>query len=261
MLIGIDRDPDAVKAAEEKLKKYNNAKVIHGNYSEIKELCKKEGIEKADGILLDLGVSSHQLDNTDRGFSYHGAAPLDMRMSKDGISARDVVNDFGEEELRRIFFEYGEEKFSYKIAGNIIKARENKPIESTDELAEIIKGSIPAKFKRDKNPCKKVFQAIRIFVNSEFEHLRRGLDEAFDMLNAGGRLSVITFHSLEDRIVKQRFAGFCRGCICPPDFPVCVCGRTPEGRLINKKPFTASAEELSVNNRSRSAKLRIIEKL
>ena len=259
-LIGIDRDPDAVETANKRLSEYN-AKVLMGNYSEIRELCALEGVEKVDGILLDLGVSSYQLDTLERGFSYHGDAPLDMRMSKQGISAKNIVNEYSAAELSRIMFEYGEEKFAKKIADNIVKAREAAPITTTSELAEIIKMSIPAKFKREKNPCKKTFQAIRIAVNCEFEHLNKGLDEAFEMLKSGGRLCVITFHSLEDRIVKQRFQGFCKGCECPPEFPICICNKKPRGKLINRKPIEASEEELRVNNRSRSAKLRVIEKL
>lgn len=259
-LVGIDRDPEAVKTASERLAGYN-AQVVKGNYSEIKDISAELGIEGYDGILLDLGVSSYQLDNGSRGFSYHTDAPLDMRMSMEGISARDIVNTYSEQQLSKILFEYGEEKFSRNIAANIIAARNEKPIETTLELAEIVKSSIPARFRREKNPCKKSFQAIRIAVNCEFEHLDKGLDDAFDMLNIGGRLCVITFHSLEDRIVKQRFASFCTGCICPPDFPQCVCGRTPAGRLVNRKPIEADQKELEANVRSRSAKLRIIEKI
>lgn len=259
-LIGIDRDPDAVKAASERLAPYN-AKVLHGNYSDMTELVRAEGIEAADGILLDLGVSSHQLDTLERGFSYHGDAPLDMRMSQTGQTAADLANTLSAEELSRIMFEYGEEKFSRRIADEIVKRREIKPIETTGELADIVSAAVPAKFKRDKNPCKKTFQAFRIAVNCEFDHLSKGLDEAFELLNPGGRLCVITFHSLEDRIVKQRFAALCKGCICPPDFPQCICGQTPRGKLINRKPIEASEEELAANNRSRSAKLRIIEKI
>lgn len=259
-LLGIDRDPDAVAVASERLSPYN-AEVIRGNYSEIKEIANSTGITECDGILLDLGVSSYQLDNAERGFSYHSDAPLDMRMSKEGTSAKDIINTWSFEELSRIIFEYGEEKFSRKIAENIIKTREAKEIQTTLELADIIKQSIPAKFKREKNPCKKTFQAIRIAVNCEFEHLNKGLDDSFELLKPGGRLCVITFHSLEDRIVKQRFASFCKGCICPPDFPQCVCGRKPRGKLVCRKPIEATPEELEVNNRSRSAKLRVIEKL
>lgn len=259
-LVGIDRDPDAVKAASERLAPYG-FKVAKGNYSDIRSIARENGITAADGILLDLGVSSHQLDTEERGFSYHGNAPLDMRMSQEGQTAADLVNTLAEDELSRILFEYGEEKFSRRIAGEIVRRRAAKPIETTGELADIVRDSIPAKFKRDKNPCRKTFQALRIAVNCEFEHLDRGLDEAFELLKTGGRLCVITFHSIEDRIVKQRFASFCKGCICPPDFPQCVCGRAPRGRLVNRKPIEASLEELEKNPRSRSAKLRIIEKL
>ncbi len=259
-LIAIDRDPTAVEVASERLKGYNAA-VVKANYSEIDEVVKSLSIDKADGVLLDLGVSSHQLDKAERGFSYHNDAPLDMRMSCEGLSARDVVNTYSYEELSRILFEYGEEKFSRSIASAIVRTRETKPIETTLELAEIIKASVPQRVRREKNPCKKTFQAIRIEVNSELEHLSVALDKAFDVLNSGGRLCVISFHSLEDRLVKQRFASFCKGCICPPDFPQCVCGRKPKGRLVNRKPILASQDELEVNNRSRSAKLRIIEKI
>lgn len=260
MLIGIDRDPDAVAAASERLAPYN-AKVLKGNFSDMKALAAGEGIPEVDGILLDLGVSSHQLDTLERGFSYHGDAPLDMRMSREGISAKDIVNTYSYEELSRILWEYGEEKFSRRIADNIVKQRENAPIETTGQLADIVCSSYPAKFRREKNPCKKTFQAIRIAVNCELDELDRALDDGFDMLKIGGRFCIITFHSLEDRIVKQRFASFCTGCTCPPDFPQCVCGKKPRGKLVNRKPIEASEEELAVNNRSHSAKLRIIEKI
>ncbi len=260
MLIGIDRDPDAVAAASERLAPYN-AKVLKGNFSDMKALAAGEGISEVDGILLDLGVSSYQLDTLERGFSYHGDAPLDMRMSREGISAKDIVNTYSYEELSRILWEYGEEKFSRRIADNIVKQRENAPIETTGQLADIVCSSYPAKFRREKNPCKKTFQAIRIAVNCELDELDRALDDGFDMLKIGGRFCIITFHSLEDRIVKQRFASFCTGCTCPPDFPQCVCGKKPRGKLVNRKPIEASEEELAVNNRSHSAKLRIIEKI
>ena len=260
LLLGIDRDPDAIAAASERLAPYN-VKVLKGNFSDMKALADAEGVSEADGILLDLGVSSHQLDTAERGFSYHSDAPLDMRMSQSGVSARDIVNNSSYEELSRILWEYGEEKFSRKIADTIIKKREIKPIETTSELADIVRESIPAKFRREKNPCKKTFQAIRIAVNCELDELDKALDDGFDMLKPGGRFCIITFHSLEDRIVKQRFAGFCTGCTCPPDFPQCVCGKKPRGKLVNRKPIEATEEELAVNNRSRSAKLRIIEKL
>ncbi len=259
-LLGIDRDPDAVLAASERLAPYG-FRAARGNYSDIRDIARENGIEAADGILLDLGVSSHQLDTEERGFSYHGNAPLDMRMSREGQTAADLVNTLAESELARILFQYGEEKFSRRIAGEIVRRRTEKLIETTGELADIIGDSVPAKFKRDKNPCRKTFQALRIAVNCEFEHLDRGLDEAFELLKPGGRLCVITFHSVEDRIVKQRFASFCKGCVCPPDFPQCVCGKTPRGKLVNRKPAEASPEELEKNPRSRSAKLRVIEKI
>lgn len=259
-LVSIDRDPDAVAVATERLSSYSMAQVVRNNYSNMREVLDSLGIDKVDGILLDLGVSSYQLDEESRGFSYHADAPLDMRMEKEGISAADIVNTYSQQELAKIIFEYGEEKFSRRIAENIVKAREVSPIETTLQLADIIRQSVPQKARRDKNPCKKTFQAIRIAVNGEFEHLSKGLDEAFYSLKAGGRLAVITFHSLEDRLVKQRFAGWCRGCICPPDFPQCVCGHKPQGVLINRKPIEADEKELEENKRSRSAKLRIIER-
>ena len=214
-----------------------------------------------DGVLLDIGVSSFQLDNIDRGFSYHGAAPLDMRMSKEGTSAAELVNSLSAEELCRVFRDYGEEKFAWKIAVNIVKAREDKPIETTEELAEIIASSVPAAVRREGNPSRQCFQALRIAVNDELGALKEGIEAAFDSLKTGGRLAIITFHSLEDRITKQKFKELCTGCTCPPDIPVCVCGKKPRGQLVNRKPITASVEELKANPRSRSAKLRIIEKL
>ena len=259
-LVAIDRDPEAVAVARERLKGLP-ATVVQGNYSEIDDILEQLGISGLDGMLLDLGVSSYQLDNGERGFSYHTDAPLDMRMSSEGISAKDVVNGYDYQALSRIIFEYGEEKFARSIALKIVKAREEKPIETTLELAEIIKSGVPQKVRRDKNPCKKTFQAIRIEVNNELEHLNVALDKAFDALNVGGRLCIISFHSLEDRLVKQRFQSFCRGCICPPDFPQCICGQTPRGKLITRKPVEASEEELAVNKRSHSAKLRIIQKI
>ncbi len=260
LLIGLDRDPDAIAVATERLKGFN-ATIIQKNYSQIKDALSSQNVELVDGILMDLGVSSHQLDTVERGFSYHYDAPLDMRMSQSGISAFDVVNQYSYEQLSKILFEFGEEKFANRIAQNIVKTRENSPIETTLQLAEIVKESIPAKFKRDKNPCKKTFQAIRMEVNGELEHLSIGLDDAFYSLKSGGRLAVITFHSLEDRLVKQRFASWCKGCTCPPDFPQCVCGKKPQGKLVNRKPIVADSTEIEHNNRSRSAKLRIIERI
>ena len=259
-LIAIDRDPDAVKAATQRLEGLP-AQVVKGNYSQIDSILEDAGIEKVDGILLDLGVSSFQLDNAGRGFSYHTDAPLDMRMSREGFSARDVVNNYSFEQLAKIIFEYGEEKYARSIAMGILKAREHRPLETTLELAEAIKSSVPQRVRREKNPCKKTFQAIRIEVNSELEHLSIALDKTFDCLNAGGRLCIISFHSLEDRLVKQRFKSLCTGCTCPPDFPVCICGKKPQGKMISSKPIEASEQELAVNKRSHSAKLRIIEKL
>lgn len=259
-LIALDRDPDAIQVASERLKPYN-ATILQRNYSQIKDALETLNIDCVDGILMDLGVSSHQLDTVERGFSYHYDAPLDMRMSQSGTSAFDVVNQYSYEQLSKILFEFGEEKFSHKIASNIVKSREVKPIETTLQLAEIVKDSIPAKFRREKNPCKKTFQAIRMEVNGELEHLSIGLDDAFDSLKVGGRLAIITFHSLEDRLVKQRFANLCRGCTCPPDFPQCVCGKKPRARLVNRKPIEATDLEIEQNNRSRSAKLRVIERI
>ena len=261
-LVGIDQDADAIQAATKRLEPYKDkVSIVRSNYVNFDNVLDELGIDKVNGILLDLGVSSYQLDEGSRGFSYHSDAPLDMRMSKEGVSAADIVNTYSESELARIIFEYGEEKFSRRIASNIIAAREKAPIETTLQLADIIRNSVPQKARREKNPCKKTFQAIRIAVNGEFEHLSMGLDEAFYSLKPCGRLAVITFHSLEDRLVKKKFAEWCKGCICPPDFPQCVCGHKPQGKLVNRKPIEAKEKELERNNRSRSAKLRVIEKL
>ena len=259
-LIALDRDPEAVKTASERLKGFP-AVVVKANYSEMRTVLDSLEIDKVNGILLDLGVSSYQLDNGSRGFSYHQDAPLDMRMSSEGMSARDVVNEYSYEQLAKIIFEYGEEKYARSIAQGIVRARENAPVRTTFELAEIIKANVPQKVRREKNPCKKTFQAIRIEVNNELGHLDKALDEAFECLAAGGRMAVITFHSLEDRLVKQRFQSFARGCICPPEFPVCVCGRKPRANIITRKPIEPSDSELEENSRSRSAKLRVIEKI
>ena len=259
-LICFDQDAEAIAAASERLNGYP-VTFVKRNFCELKEALAEMGIEALDGIIADLGVSSHQLDTAERGFSFHNDAPLDMRMSGEGLSARDVVNEYSQQDIQRILFAYGEEKFAPKIAAAIVKARETQPIETTGELAEIIKSAVPAAYRREKNPCRKSFQAIRIEVNRELEVLETALEAGFESLKVGGRMSVITFHSLEDRIVKTRFKEFCTGCTCPPEFPVCVCGKQPRGRLITKKPVIASEEELAANARSRSAKLRVIEKI
>ena len=259
-LICFDQDKEALEAAGERLKGLP-VTLVRSNFCEMKSVLADLGIKELDGIIADLGVSSHQLDTAERGFSFHNDAPLDMRMSGEGLSARDVVNEYDEGELAKILFDYGEEKFGNRIARGIVNARLTAPIEITGQLAEIIKSSVPAAYRREKNPCRKSFQAIRIEVNHELDVLETALTDGFDVLKVGGRMSVITFHSLEDRIVKNRFKEFCTGCTCPPEFPVCVCGRKPMGRLVDKKPITASPEELERNPRSRSAKLRIIEKI
>ncbi len=258
-LYAFDRDPDAVKIATERLAQYN-AEVIHSNFSNMKEELESRGVVGVDGILLDLGVSSYQLDTAERGFSYHKDAPLDMRMSKSGISAYDIVNNFSAKELSDIFFRFGEEKFAMRIANKIVAVRENGAINSTLELAELIANAVPAAARRDGHPARKCFQALRIAVNGELDALAEALDKCFELLNPEGVLAIITFHSLEDRMVKQRFKEYCTGCTCPPDFPVCVCGKTPKGRLLTRKPIEPSQDELSVNPRSRSAKLRVIIK-
>ncbi|MCC8131440.1 MAG: 16S rRNA (cytosine(1402)-N(4))-methyltransferase RsmH [Oscillospiraceae bacterium] len=260
-LIAIDRDPEAVEVAKERLFGLN-ATVVEGTFGNVDKILDEQGVEGIDGMLLDIGVSSYQLDNPERGFSYHSEdSELDMRMSESGISAKDVVNSYSYEDLTRILFEYGEEKFAKSIASNIVREREKCEIRTVGQLDEIIRQSVPAKVRREKNPCKKTFQAIRIEVNNEFGELSEALDKGFDRLKPGGRLCVITFHSLEDRMVKQCFLSFAQGCICPPEFPVCVCGRTPRGKIITKKPIEPSEAELNANNRSHSAKLRVIEKL
>ena len=261
-IIGIDQDEAAIEAASVRLKDFGEkVTIVRSNYCDMKSKLHELGIDKVDGIVLDLGVSSYQLDTAERGFSYHEDAPLDMRMSKSGLSAYDVVNEYSKEQLEKILFEYGEEKFAHGIVSGILKAREAAPIKTTLELAEIVKRNVPLKVRKEKNPCKKTFQAIRIEVNGELDELKKGMSEAFERLSAGGRLAIITFHSIEDRIVKNTFREYCTGCTCPPDFPVCVCGKKPRGRTVYRKPVTASEEELEMNNRSRSAKLRVIEKL
>ena len=260
-LIGIDRDEEALKAAKERLKEYENVVYLHGNHDDIKELLKSIQINKVDGILLDLGVSSYQLDERTRGFSYMGEATLDMRMDKtQELTAKDVVNDYTEEKLSRIIEEYGEERFAKNIAKNIVKERQISPIETTMQLVDIIKKSIPISKQKDGHPAKRTFQAIRIEVNNEIEPLKETIRNCIECLKPEGRLCVITFHSLEDRAVKQAYSDAEGKCTCPKDLPYCVCGYHSEGKIINKKPIVASKEEQEENSRSKSAKLRIFEK-
>ena len=260
-LIAIDQDPDAVETVTKRLEGNKNVKVARANFSQMDEVVRSLGFDRVDGVLLDIGVSSRQLDTPERGFSFHNDAPLDMRMSQEGTSARDLVNTLPHGELARIIRMYGEERFASSIAGAIVREREKKPIETTLELAEIVKSGVPAAKRRDGHPARKTFQALRIAVNGELDRLSVGLEAAFSLLAPGGRLAVITFHSLEDRIVKQYFAQLCTGCTCPKDFPVCVCGKKPQAKLWKKKPVEASEEELASNARSRSAKLRVLEKI
>ena len=259
LLIGIDRDEEALKAAGENLKEYKNFKLVHGNHDDINTILSDLGIEKVDGILLDLGVSSYQLDERERGFSYIGDNRLDMRMDKtQKLSAYDVVNNYKEDRLADIIYKYGEERYSRKIARNICLARNNKPIETTRELAEIIEKSVP--FSKNGHPAKRTFQAIRIEVNNEIEPLYNTVMDCINLLNSGGRLCIITFHSLEDRAVKDAYKDAEGKCTCPKDLPYCVCGSKTLGKIINKKPIEASKEELEINSRSASAKLRIFER-
>lgn len=263
-LICVDRDDAALEAAQERLAPWmDKVTLVHSNFDRVDEILDQLGIPGADGMLFDLGVSSPQLDDGARGFSYMADAPLDMRMDRDeGLTAADVVNTWSQEELKRILFQYGEERYAPQIAAAIVRRREERPIATTLELVEIIKGAMPARALKEKqHPAKRSFQAIRIAVNDELGSVERMIDRAVPRLNKGGRLAVITFHSLEDRIVKTGLAGFARGCTCPPDFPVCVCGKTPDVKLVNKKPILPSQQELEENPRSRSAKLRVAEKL
>ena len=260
-LFCFDRDPDAIAACKEKFASFKNVTLINTKYSQLKEELENRGVYSIDGLMLDLGVSSHQLDTRERGFSYHADAPLDMRMSQSGTTAAEIVNTYSEKELANIFYIYADEKFSFKIAKRIVEVRERKPIETTLELAELVSECYPNKFKRSGHPARKVFQALRIAVNDEMGEVEKGIEDAFSMLNKDGRLSIITFHSVEDRLVKQKFASFTKGCTCPPDFPVCVCGNTPKAQVVNRKPIVASDKELEQNLRSRSAKLRILKKL
>lgn len=261
MLYSFDRDSEAIAAAGKRLAGLR-AELIHAEFSRMKGELAARGVSAVDGILLDLGVSSHQLDDAERGFSYSQDAPLDMRMSSTGMTAAELLNTAPQAQIERILRVYGEEKFSSRIASKICARREENPLSTTGELAEIIRESIPAAARREGgNPCKRTFQAVRIAVNDELGELERVLEEGFSLLAPGGRFVIITFHSLEDRLVKQSFAERKKGCVCPPDFPVCVCGKTPQGKLVNTKPILPSEEELAENKRSKSAKLRILEKL
>ena len=263
-LIGIDRDPVALKAAGERLSPYGDrVTLVHSNFCRMAEVVKELGLPGVDGILLDLGVSSPQLDEVSRGFSYMADAPLDMRMNgKDALTAREVVNTWPQEELRRILWNYGEERYAPQIAAAICRRREETPIETTLELVDVIRSAMPASALREKqHPAKRTFQAIRIAVNDELGSVEKAMEAAIPLLNPGGRLAVITFHSLEDRIVKLSMAEAAKGCTCPPQFPVCVCGKKPIVKLISRKPIVATPEELEANPRSRSAKLRVCEKL
>ena len=261
LLIGIDRDEEALKAAKENLKEYSNVKYIHGNHDELDEILRSIGIDKVDGILLDLGVSSYQLDEKSRGFSYLGNNELDMRMDRtQKLTAKEVINTYSEERLAQIIYEYGEERFSRQIAKNICNSRRNRQIETTEELVNIIEKSIPSFAKKDGHPAKRTFQAIRIEVNNEIKPIENTVKMCIKHLKSGGRLCIITFHSLEDRAVKNAYTAAEGKCTCPKDLPYCVCGAKSEGKMINKKPIIATEEEQKENSRSKSAKLRIFEK-
>lgn len=257
-LYAVDQDPDAIAVLRARLGNLPNVTIVHDNFSNIKAIAARFGLSGIDALLLDLGVSSYQLDTAERGFSYHKDAPLDMRMSQSGMNAADVVNTYSEEALANILFRYGEEKYSRRIAANIVKARQDKPVATTLELVDIIKKSMPQRAMRGAHPARRTFQAIRIEVNGELDRLSAALSDAFDLLNPGGRMVVITFHSLEDRLVKEKFASWCKGCTCPKEFPVCICGNQPQGRVL--KAQAPSTEELEENPRARSARLRVFEK-
>ncbi|MBO5388990.1 MAG: 16S rRNA (cytosine(1402)-N(4))-methyltransferase RsmH [Lachnospiraceae bacterium] len=262
-LIGIDQDMDAIKAASKRLEEYKDKiDIVHSNYQDIESCLGELSIHGVDGIVLDLGVSSYQLDNVDRGFTYREDTPLDMRMDQSQIrTARDIVNDYSEMELFKVIRDYGEDSFAKNIAKHIVKARENGPIETTGQLNEIIKAAIPAKVRQGTgHPSKKTFQAIRIELNHELEVLENSIDKMIELLNPGGRLSIITFHSLEDRIVKNLFRKNMNPCVCPPSFPVCTCGQAPKGKIITRKPIIPSEEEIDGNKRAKSSKLRVFEK-
>ena len=262
--IGIDQDADAIEAGTKRLAEFGEqVRIVRSNYCNMKQVLEELGISKVNGIVLDLGVSSHQLDTAERGFSYREDEPLDMRMDqRNPMTAKDIVNGYSENELFRIIRDYGEDKFAKNIAKHIVRAREEKEITTTNELTEIIKAAIPMKVRKNTgHPSKKTFQAIRIELNKELDVLKDTLDEMIELLDDGGRICIITFHSLEDRIVKNVFAEYAKGCVCPKEFPVCVCGKKPEVKLITRKPILPSNDELEVNSRSKSAKLRVAEKI
>ncbi len=259
-LIAVDRDPDAVEALKKRFSGVPNITIVKENFCNVKSVLRSLNINSCDGVIADLGVSSHQLDDPLRGFSFHTDAPLDMRMSKEGLSAFDVVNTFSEEELKDIIYKYGEEKYAPSIAKAIVRERKKRPIGTTLELSDIISNAVPMGARRSSHPARRTFQAIRIYVNGELENLPSSLSDMFSVLNPGGVLAVITFHSLEDRIVKNKFSEYLKGCVCPPEFPVCVCGKSPRGKLPFKF-ITPSPKEIEQNPRSRSAKLRAIVKI
>ena len=262
-LVGIDQDGDAIEAAGKRLAPYGErARIVRGNYADMPAILRDLGIETVDGILLDLGVSSYQLDEASRGFSYMADAPLDMRMDQRGaVTAADIVNGYSEQELTRVLRDYGEEKFARRIAANIVERRQAEPISTTGELVEIIRASIPVKAQQGGHPAKKTFQALRIELNGELTVLKDSIDAMAELLSDGGRLAIITFHSLEDRIVKEAFRRLENPCTCPPDFPVCVCGKKPKGKIITRKPIAPTSGEQSLNSRSKSAKLRVFERV
>ena len=261
-LFSLDKDPDALRVLRERLGAFPASTVVETDFKDMASALRAYGVTRVNGILADLGVSSYQLDTPERGFSYQSDAPLDMRMSKEGFSAYDLLNTWSESEIARILWEYGEEKFARSIARQIGRAREKGPVQTTFQLNELIKSGIPAAKRREGgNPCKRSYQAIRIAVNGELSALKTLLSTGFSLLSPGGRMAIITFHSLEDRMVKNAFAGYCQGCTCPKDFPVCVCHKTPHARLVTRKPVLPSEEELQENHRSHSAKLRILEKI
>ena len=259
-MILIDQDPDAIKTLTKRFEGDERVTIVHRNFSQFENILDELGVDGVDGVVADLGVSSHQLDTGSRGFSFHSDAPLDMRMSQAGKSARDVVNEYTKSQLYNVIIRYGEEKFADRVASAIVKAREEKPIETTMELSDIVSGAIPAKFRRNGHPARKTFQAIRIEVNAELDVLKETLPRIFDRLNENGVMSIITFHSLEDKIVKDFFRTLKEGCTCPKDFPVCVCGKKPKA-IVKSSGVKASAKELDENNRSRSAKLRTAKKI